>query len=127
MEQLARYAQSLEALLTRDRRYPSQAYGVMLAALNDTISRLPQPRHITGPELAEGFRRFVKEQFGPMTLTVLKRWNLHTTSDLGAVVFNLIEVGLLSKTPGDRPEDFEGLYAFEEAFGGPYQYVTPEP
>src|SRR3989338_7360930 len=121
MEQLASYVKSLETLLARDNRYPLQAYGFVLATLNDAISRLEKPRHISGQELAEGFRRFALDQFGPMTLTVLESWNLKSSEELGALVFNLIEVGLLNKTPEDRLEDFEGLYGFQEAFCGPYR------
>ena len=124
MEQLASYVKSLETLLARDNRYPLQAYGFVLATLNDAISRLEKPRHISGQELAEGFRRFALDQFGPMALTVLESWNLKSNEDLGALVFNLIEVGLLNKTPEDRLEDFEGLYGFQEAFGGPYRYLA---
>ena len=123
MEQLAQYVRSLEALLTRDHRYPLQAYGFLLTTLNDAISRLEKPRHISGQELAEGFRRFALDQFGPMTLAVLEAWNLHATEDVGAVVFNLIDVGLLNKTAEDRLEDFSQLYSFQEAFGGPYRYL----
>ena len=113
----------METLLERDQRYPLQAYGFVLATLNDAISRLEQPRHISGQELAEGFRRFAQEQFGPMTVTVLEAWHLRSTDDLGAVVFNLIEIGMLSKAPEDRLEDFSQLYSFQEAFGGPYRYL----
>ena len=96
----------------------------MLAALNDAIGRLEKPRHITGQELSEGFRQFALEQFGPLTLPVLEKWNLHSTDDLGSLVFNLIEVGLLSKTPEDRLEDFRQIYSFQAAFGGPYRYIS---
>ena len=95
----------------------------MLNVLNDVISRLERPRHITGQELAVGFRDFAVEQFGPMTKTVLDVWNLRTTEDIGAIVFNLIDIGLLSKMPEDRLEDFQQLYSFQEAFAGPYRYL----
>ena len=123
MEQLTQYARSLEALLQRDTRYPLQSYGFAMAVLNDTISRLPKARHISGQELAEGFRHFALEQFGPMTLAVMDAWNLRSTEDVGNLVFNLIEIGLLSKTADDRPEDFHQIYTFQEAFGGPYRYL----
>ena len=123
MEQLTQYAKSLEALLQRDTRYPLQAYGFAMAVLNDTVSRLPKARHISGQELAEGFRHFALEQFGPMTLAVMDAWNLHSTEDVGNLVFNLIEIGLLSKTADDRLEDFHQIYTFQEAFGGSYRYL----
>ena len=123
MEQLTQYANSLEELLKRDVRYPLQAYGFMLNALHYALGRLEKPRHMTGQELAEGFRQYAVEQFGPMAMTVMEAWNLRSTEDLGSLVFNLIDVGLLTKTPEDRPEDFYQVYSFQEAFGGPYQYL----
>ena len=125
MEQLIQYARSLEALVQRDPRYPLPAYGFMLSALHETISHLDHPRHISGQELAAGFKQFAREQFGPMALNVLEAWNLRSTEDLGMVVFNLIEIGLLNKTTEDRLEDFQDIYSFQEAFGGPYPYLTP--
>lgn len=125
MEQLIQYARSLEALVQRDTRYPLPAYGFMLSALHDTISHLERPRHISGQELAEGFRLFAREQFGPMALNVMDAWNLRSTEDLGILVFNLIDIGLLNKTPEDRLEDFQDVYSFQEVFGGPYPYLTP--
>ena len=124
MELLIQYARSLEALVERDSRYPLPVYGFMLSALQDAISRLEHPRHISGQELAEGFRKFTREQFGPMALSVMESWNLRSTDDLGVIVFNLIDIGLLTKTPEDRLEDFRDLYSFQDAFGGPYRYLS---
>ena len=114
----------LNDILTRDRRYHPDAYAFVLATLQDTVRRLERPRHVTGQELLDGLRRYALDQFGPMTLTVLSAWNLNSTDDLGAVVFNLIESGLLTKTPEDRPEDFHHVYSFPQAFGGPYRYIA---
>ena len=124
MEQLIQYARSLETLVQRDNRYPLPAYGFMLAALHDTISHLERPRHISGQELVQGFRHFTREQFGPMASSVMEVWNLRSTEDLGVLVFNLIDIGLLSKTSEDRLEDFQDVYSFQEVFGGPYPYLS---
>ena len=124
MEHLQPYLQSLQTIVQRDQRYPLPAYACLLAALNATISALEKPRHISGQELSEGFRRYALDQFGPLTLSVLESWNLHTTEDVGTIVFNLIEVGLLNKTADDRLEDFSHVYSFQEAFGGPYRYIS---
>lgn len=124
MEQAIECVKSLQDLLQRDKRYPLAAYGFMLSALHVTISALDRPRHVCGRELADGFRHLALEQFGPMTRTVLEAWNLKSTEDLGAVVFNLIDVGLLSKSPEDRLEDFCQLYNFEQVFGSPYPYLS---
>ena len=40
-----------------------------------------------------------------------------TTGDLGRMVFTLVEVGLLSTQPGDRVEDFEGVFDLYDELG----------
>jgi uncharacterized repeat protein (TIGR04138 family) len=117
------HAKLLDDLLRRDDRYPIQAYGCVLAALNDTIRRLPQPRHISGQELSHGFKCYAIDQFGPMANDVVSQWNLRSTEDIGIIVFNLIDVGLLSRDNDDRPEDFQAVYRFEDVFSQPYPYL----
>jgi uncharacterized repeat protein (TIGR04138 family) len=38
------------------------------------------------------------------------------------VVFTLVEVGLLVTQPGDREQDFAGVYDFQEAFTDTYTW-----
>ena len=106
----------LEELQEKHPRFHPRAYVFVLQALHSVIGGLDQPRHITGRELAEGLRALALEQFGPMARRVLEHWGIHGTEDMGRVVFAMVEHGILVKQEGDRPEDFEGLYDFEEAF-----------
>jgi uncharacterized repeat protein (TIGR04138 family) len=119
----------LAGVLARDPRYPIQAYAFVFEALEYTKNlkkrsltrsrgrkETPAPRHVTGRELCEGTRRLALESFGLMALTVLNLWGLHSTSDLGEVVYNLIASGDLEKTPTDSRSDFDGVYDFEVAF-----------
>ena len=39
----------------------------------------------------------------------------HATSDFGEIVYNLIRIGKMSKSAGDRREDFDDVYDFEQA------------
>ena len=43
-------------------------------------------------------------------------------SDMGIVVFLLVDSGVLIKQPTDTPEDFEDLFSFEEAFETSYPW-----
>ncbi len=120
-----------EDVLTRLRqlnpRYTESAYLFLLSALQHTIDRLDEPRHINGQELAEGCRNLAIEQFGPMARTVLEYWGIHSTTDMGEVVFALIECRVLIKEDSDCRDDFQNVFDFEEAFERNYPWGKPEP
>lgn len=111
----------LTRLLRRNPRYAEQAYLFVLAALHGCLERLPTPRHVSGAELSEEVRDVALRRFGPLARTVLEHWGIHSTSDLGEIVFILVDCGVLTKQPTDSREDFEGLYSFEEAFETSYR------
>ena len=116
---------TLYAITQRDPRYDLEAYLFLREALEFTVQKLKKAnrgplRHVTGAELAEGFREYAMEQFGPLTFAVLANWGMHRTEDIGAIVFNLVEAGELGKTEQDHPQDFNNLYDFQEAFQRPF-------
>lgn len=108
------------ALRARNPRYAEAAYVFVLAALNYVLEHLPEPRHITGREMAEGVRDLALERFGPMARTVLEHWGIEQTADVGEIVFALVEAGVLIKQDEDSPEDFADVFDFEDAFESPY-------
>ena len=125
----------LAGVLARDPRYPIQAYGFVLDALEftkrtmktrvQTRSRargkaFAAARHVTGRELCEGARRLALEHYGLMALAVLNLWGIRSTSDLGDIVFNLIASGDLEKTPNDSRADFDQVFDFETALRREY-------
>lgn len=110
----------LERLRERYPRFHDMAYLFVLSALHHVLQHLPEPRHISGAELAEGVRDLALEKFGPMARTVLEHWGIHETGDVGDVVFALVEAGILIKQEEDTRADFEGVYEFDEAFRSPY-------
>ncbi|MCC9606772.1 hypothetical protein LOC68_16185 [Blastopirellula sp. JC732] len=75
-----------------------------------------QERHLTGQMLCEAIRNFAQQQYGLMAKTVLNSWGVETTSHFGDIVYNLIDIGMMKKSPQDRREDFDGVYDFEDAF-----------
>ena len=121
----------LAVVLARDPRYTILAYAFVFEALEYTKSlkkrsqgrvrsRSTRPsssaRHVTGRELCEGARRLALEQYGLMALTVLGLWGVRSTSDIGEIVYNLIESGDLEKTPSDSRSDFNNVFDFDHAF-----------
>lgn len=114
--------EALQKIGARDGRYHERAYLFVLAALEYAQGRLPARRHLSGAELAWACRDFALEQFGLLAPTVLFHWGVHRTEDVGAIVFALIDVGLLASQPSDRVEDFDAVYDFAEAFRIGYRW-----
>jgi uncharacterized repeat protein (TIGR04138 family) len=111
----------LKFLLSKDSRYTAAAYAFVRAGLDYTVRRLDKPRHVSGQELLDGIREFSLAEFGPMTKTVLNGWGITRTEDIGEIVFNLVETGLLGKTDKDSRADFANGYDFDEVFSKPFR------
>ena len=112
------------ALQLPNLRFHRYAYDFLLDALQGVISGLHERRHISGRELVEGVRRLALERFGPMARTVLEYWGIHSTEDVGEIVFALVEMGILVKHTNDRPEDFADIFDFEEVFDHDYPWTV---
>jgi uncharacterized repeat protein (TIGR04138 family) len=110
----------LERMRERGDRYHERAYLFVLAGIEYLQVRLPQRRHVSGPELTLACRDFALEQYGLLARTVLEHWGIRETEDLGRIVFSLVDVGLLVTQPGDRVEDFANVYTFDQAFENEY-------
>ena len=106
----------------RHPKYGEKAFYFVLDALHRGIHRLEEPRHVTGEELAESARLLALDQFGPLARTVLEHWGIHSTADIGEIVFLLIDHGVLTKQESDTREDFDGLYSFEQVFEAEYPW-----
>lgn len=112
----------LHQLRTKHPRFDGKAYLFLLSALHEVMERLDERRHISGAELAGGVRDLALDRFGPMARTVLEYWGVHTTEDLGEIVFAMVECGILTKQDEDSREDFRDLFDFEEAFEQDYPW-----
>lgn len=113
----------MDTILAREPRYPLLAYQFVREALDDTVSRLPVRRHVSGRELLEGIRGYALDKYGPMARTVLNHWHIDSGEDIGRIVFLLIEAGVLSKTEEDTLEDFAGVMRFDDEFEKMYRWL----
>jgi uncharacterized repeat protein (TIGR04138 family) len=112
---------AIEQIVQKDKRYKKEAYAFVMAALDFTLSKLDKHRHVTGQELLDGIREYGMEQFGPMARAVFEYWGVKRTEDFGEIVFNMIDVGVMSKTEKDTKDDFRGVYDFKEVFDKNYK------
>ena len=125
-------------LLERDSRYKLEAYQFVRDALQYAQEELrmgqqqppsddPQAdAHLTGQQLCEAIRLLAVDQFGLMARIVLNNWGVHSTSDFGEIVYNLIDIGLMKKSASDRREDFNDVFDFVEAFEREFKITPPE-
>lgn len=114
-----------------DDRYDPEAYYFVREALDQTVKALERvangkPQHVTGKELSLGIRDYALAEYGPLAYLVMTEWGLRQTLDFGEIVYNLIEAGVMGKTPTDRKDDFADVYDFEEAFAKPFEPRHPE-
>ena len=136
-------------LLREDRRYKFDAYALVfesLAYAHDVLhlgtetagesdpppkpgkaksGGKPEPaepeRHLTGQQLCEAIRVYALEQYGMLAKRVINSLGVHSTSDFGEIVYNLIRIGQMRKTKHDRREDFDNVYDFEAGFDRAFQ------
>lgn len=137
-------------LLARDDRYPFEAYVFVFEALRHAQDKLgmgteylsedydPElseemgegsgepERHVSGQELCEAMRQYAHEQYGYLAKSVLNHWKIYSTGDFGELVFNLIEIEQMRKTPNDRREDFDNVFDFDEGFQHSFQFSMPD-
>jgi uncharacterized repeat protein (TIGR04138 family) len=112
----------LEKLRDRNPRFHEAAYLFVLSSLHHVIERLPEARHISGRELAEGVRDLAVHRFGPMARTVLEHWGVSGTADVGSIVFALVECGILIRQDEDSLDDFRDVFDFDDAFEQDYPW-----
>lgn len=138
---------AIAKLAKEDGRYKLDAYLFVFEALHFAQEELgmgreapseplpgggPEPkenpvgRHITGQELCEAIRQYALRQYGYMAKTVLNSWGVYTTRDFGEIVFNLIRIGQMRKTPQDRIEDFDNVYDFQTVFVDQFRLELPK-
>lgn len=119
------FEQSVYSILQREKRFDAHAYFFLKDALDYTLKRVTEEnrgraRHVTGPELLEGFRDLALDQFGPMASTLMREWGLRECQDVGDIVFHLIEEQVFGKQDSDQREDFSGSFDLVESLVTPF-------
>jgi len=105
-------------------RYPLDAFHFVRRGLDHTVQtihdqpdQLPeQQRHVSGQQLLEGIRQFALAEYGWMARLMLQRWNIHRTEDIGRIVFEMVNAGVMQATEHDNIDDFADGFDFDTAF-----------
>ncbi len=63
--------------------------------------------HISALSLLKCVRRCAFEQFAGLSENVFRSWGINSASDVGKVVFQLVDEKILSVSENDNPADFQ--------------------
>ncbi len=93
----------------RDTRYPLEAYSFVLASLDYHKSKEEDIGHILASKLASSASELALVKFGPLAEVVFEKWKIKSAIDIGNIVYNLIDIEVLSKSKEDSLDDFSQL------------------
>lgn len=123
---------SIDRILKKNTLFQREAYyflnnalGKALAPKNEKQKNKPQ-EHIRANTLVYALKDLALEEYGPLAKLVLENWGIKNTSDIGTIVYLLIEEGIWSKTEEDKQSDFDGIMDFNESLLAPFLPVIQE-
>jgi uncharacterized repeat protein (TIGR04138 family) len=143
-ESIMSLREALATAVSRDPRYTIEAYEFVFAALDlakvrkrkarrakgrprKPRGKAAESKHVSGQELSEAARDLALDLYGLMALPILQSWGIRSTSDLGEIVYNLIDSGDLERSPDDRRGDFDDVFDFEAALTLEYAIPIDDP
>ncbi|MBC8378422.1 MAG: hypothetical protein H8E62_04535 [Planctomycetes bacterium] len=122
---------TIEEIAKEDGRYDVRGLKFVFEGLAATIDKFRQqedleamPRHITGQELSWGLAEVAQKRWGRLAAMVLGQWGIHSTRDMGEIVYLMIDNGWMSSQDTDTIEDFERVFDFTEVFEKQYTIET---
>ena len=127
--QAPQFMDAVKAVIARDDRFQLGAYYFLKDALDFTVKRAMdnnggQQRHVTASELLIGLRDLALQEFGPMASTMISEWGITQCTDIGIMVFQLIEEGAFGKQDSDTPEDFTNIFSLQQTLAAPFLPTT---
>ena len=105
---------AVKRIRSRDRRYEPEAYALVMDSVAYAIQTIGERRHISSAELLVHLCDFVKDRYGILAYSMLKKWRVRSTEDIGAIVYGLIDEGELTEQDGDSLAGFSGVFDLRE-------------
>ena len=112
--------EAIRRIRAKDGRFEPDAYPFVMEALEFTLGRIGERRHVSADELLDGFCLYGRERLGLLAADVLESWGVKGSFDIGLAVFQLVEAGILAKRDSDRLEDFDVDYDLRRALEEKY-------
>ena len=121
---VSQFDKAVDDICERDPRISKSAFHFLRETMDYTSEQMKESgaenNHISAVDLLKGFKEYSLDHFGPMAYTVFTEWNLTKCSDIGDMVYGLIEENIFTKQESDSREDFAEIFTFQEAFVQPF-------
>ncbi|MFA6716448.1 MAG: Minf_1886 family protein [Victivallales bacterium] len=96
----------IDSIINREKRYHKDAYKFVNAAVQYTVGKSESGGHVGAGELLAGISEFAMLEYSIFYENIFKSWGISNASDIGNIVFALIEKKVLGASPKDSIEDF---------------------
>jgi uncharacterized repeat protein (TIGR04138 family) len=110
LQALISFNDELDAASLKLPQYDRRALAFVYSAMGAVSRSQPEGGHITAEQLARGVVEQSKQAFGLMAQLVLEGWGIHSSEDIGEIVYGMCDAQIIQANEGDRKEDFEGLF-----------------
>jgi len=105
--------ESIDDIAKKDGRFSPAVVKFVYEALGHTTKNLVnEPGHVSGQTLCEGIKDLALQKWGRLANLVLNVGGVHTTHDLGEIVYLMIDHKWMSAQPEDSIEDFDDIFDF---------------
>lgn len=121
------FEDAVDIILSKHPEYAPDAYHFMRTALDSASRRFNKTAenpHLTAEELYLGFCAALLEEYGPLAKAVTEHWGIFKSADVGAIVYNLIEVGVFGRQESDTQAQFDHLRRIDDILNEPYLPAT---
>jgi len=108
----------VSSILAHDQRYTAEAYEFILevVALACKNTGRGVHRHASAAQVLDTFLTLALLRFDTNAKRKLNAWGFKSCEDVGEVIFNLIEAGVLGKLSEESKSEFRSGFSFDEAF-----------
>ena len=96
----------IESIVSEEKRYAKDAYSFVNDAVNYTVAKTAKNTHINAQELLHGIVEFALQEYSFFYEDIFKSWNVFKASDIGNIVFSLVNEKVLGANQNDSIEDF---------------------
>lgn len=88
-------------------KYKPDAYEFVTESVIRVVNSMNPPRHLTAVEVLESVNRQFSEAYGILAPLVAEAWGIKNPSDIGEIIFDLIDMQILSASADDKRSDFD--------------------
>lgn len=120
------FEEAVDSIVATHPEYAPDAYHFMRTALDSASRRFGKTAdnpHLSAEELYLGFCAALLDEYGPLAKAVTEHWGIFKTSDVGAIVYHLIDEGVFGRQESDTKEQFDNLRTLDEVLEEPYRPV----